>query len=61
MSGDGADIEEQIEQAYRRMLEAPISFQRRVAGREFASLINERNAARSASEIARMETERGLR
>lgn len=47
--------------AYHRMMSAETPESRRLWGDRFTAFCNERNAARTAEEIERIEREKGLR
>ena len=50
-----------IDDAYHRMVTAETPESRRLWGDRFTAFCNERNAARTAEEIERIEREKGLR
>ena len=55
------DLDLRCDDAYHRMVTATTDESRRLWGDRFTAFCNERNAARTAEEIERLERERGLR
>lgn len=55
------DLDIKVDDAYHRMVGATTDESKRLWGERFTAYCNERNAARTAEEIERLERERGLR
>ena len=56
-----SELDLRIDDAYHRMMGAETPESRRLWGERFTAYCNERNAARTAEEIERIEREKGLR
>ena len=56
-----SELDVKIDDAYHRMMSAETPESRRLWGDRFTAFCNERNAARTAEEIERIEREKGLR
>lgn len=56
-----SELDIKIDDAYHRMMSAETPESRRLWGDRFTTYCNERNAARTAEEIERIEREKGLR
>lgn len=56
-----SQLDLKIDDAYMRMVSAQTPESKRLWGDRFTAFCNERNAARTAEEIERLERERGLR